>query len=115
MRSSVVNGTPISLATSANVRSERGCRRPALSRYPSVRWPDASAVARASVSIPMAWRTVTTRAHDVLPCERASVIRLEDPKIGELPDALPAGARTFGQLTLRQTVGVHPDLVSGGV
>ena len=41
----------------------------------------------------MAWRSVTTRTHDVLQCERASVIRLEDSKIGELPDALAAGAR----------------------
>ena len=49
------------------------------------------------------------RTHDVLPCERASVIRLEDPKIGELPDALAAGARAFGELILRQAVGVHPD------
>ena len=55
------------------------------------------------------------RTHDVLPCERASVIRLEDPKIGELPDVLAAGARAFGELILRQAVGVHPDLVSGGV
>ena len=55
------------------------------------------------------------RTHDVLPCERASVIRLEDPKIGELPDALAAGARAFGELILHQAVAVHPDLVSGGV
>ena len=55
------------------------------------------------------------RTHHVLPCERASVIRLEDPKIGELPDALAASARAFGELILRQAVEVHPDLVSGGV
>jgi hypothetical protein len=41
------------------------------------------------------------RTHDVLPCERASVITLENPKIGELSDALAAGARALGQLILR--------------